>query len=102
VSSRKNAHPGEILARQFMEPAELSANALARELGVPPNRISSIINGSRGLTADTALRLARYFKTTPEYWMDLRNNYELAQARAESGKEYAEIKPGPKISEAAE
>ena len=102
MSSRKNSHPGEILAEKFMAPAELSANALARELGVPPNRISSIINGSRGLTADTALRLARYFKTTPEYWMDLRNTYELAQARAESGTEYAKIKPGPKIAEAAE
>ena len=93
MTPRKNAHPGEILAK-LMNEAELSANALARELGVPPNRISSIVNGSRGLTADTALRLARYFKTTPEYWMDLRNNYELAQARAESAKEYAEIKPG--------
>jgi addiction module HigA family antidote len=102
VTPRKNAHPGEILARQFMAPAELSANALARELGVPPNRISSIINGSRGLTADTAHRLARYFKTTPEFWMDLKNNYELAQARAESAQEYANIKPGPKIVEAAE
>lgn len=102
MTSRKNGHPGEILAKKFMEPAELSANALARELGVPPNRISAIINGSRGMTADSALRLARYFKTTPEYWMDLRNNYELAQARAEFAKDYAGIKPGPKIAEAAE
>lgn len=102
MTSRKNGHPGEILAKKFMAPADLSANALARELGVPPNRISSIINGSRSVTADTALRLARYFKTTPEYWMDLKNNYELAQARAESAKEYADIRPGPKVTEAAE
>lgn len=99
---KKNSHPGEFLAK-IMSEAELSANALARELGVPPNRISSIMNGSRGLTADTALRLARYFKTSAEYWMDLWVAYELAQARAEAGKDIANIKPGTyTVTEAAE
>jgi addiction module HigA family antidote len=93
VSTRKVRHPGEVLERDFMVPAELSANALAREIGVPPNRVSSIVNGSRGISADTALRLARYFKTTPEYWMELWITYELAIAKEEIGREIFDIKP---------
>nr|WP_199805587.1 HigA family addiction module antitoxin [Bradyrhizobium lablabi] len=96
-----NSHPGEILAKEYMKPLGLSANALARALDVPPNRISSIINGSRSITADTALRLARYFRTTPEHWLNMKNAYELALAREENGKEIqAKIQPGPKIATA--
>lgn len=73
--------PGEILYEEFMQPLALSASALARELHVPANRITSVINGQRNLTADTALRLARYFGTTPEFWMRLQADYELRRAR---------------------
>ncbi|TDT42995.1 addiction module HigA family antidote [Halospina denitrificans] len=73
--------PGEILHEEFMQPLALSASALARELHVPANRITGVINGQRNLTADTALRLARYFGTTPEFWMRLQADYELRQAR---------------------
>ncbi len=73
--------PGEILRADFMEPFGLSANALAKALHVPPNRITSILKGTRSITADTALRLARYFDTTPQSWMNLQRNYELEVAK---------------------
>ena len=77
-------HPGEILKEEFMRPLSLSANALARAVRVPPNRISAIVNGERGLTADTALRLAKAFGTTPEFWLNLQKPYELDCARDEA------------------
>jgi addiction module HigA family antidote len=64
-------HPGEVLAEDFLEPLGLSANALARRIGVPGNRVSMIVAGKRGVTGDTALRLAAAFGTTPEFWMNL-------------------------------
>lgn len=86
--------PGEVLREEFMEPLGLSAAALARALHVPPNRITSLINGQRGLTADTALRLARYFGTTPELWVRLQADYDLRQARRTVAKEIErEISP---------
>jgi len=75
-------HPGEILAEEFMVPLDLSANALAARVGVPGNRISMIVAGKRGVTGDTALRLAAAFGTTPEFWMNLQQAWELAEARA--------------------
>ena len=77
-------HPGEILKEEFMRPLSLSANALARAVRVPPNRISAIVNGERGLTADTALRLAKAFGTTPEFSLNLQKQYELDCARDEA------------------
>ena len=74
-------HPGEVLKEEFMRPLGLSANGLARAVRVPPNRISAIVNGGRGLTADTALRLAKVFGTTPEFWLNLQQQYELDCAR---------------------
>jgi len=74
-------HPGEILLHDFMKPLALSANGLAARLHVPANRISGIVNGSRAVTADTALRLARYFGTTAEFWVGLQKDYELEVAR---------------------
>lgn len=78
--------PGEILREDFMEPLGLSANALAKELHVPANRITSILNGTRSITADTALRLARYFNTTPQSWLNLQKNYELEVAKRTVGR----------------
>jgi addiction module HigA family antidote len=75
--------PGEYLAEEFLEPLGLSANALALALRVPATRIQAIVKGERGITAETALRLAQYFGTTPEFWMNLQANYELDKVRRE-------------------
>ena len=86
-------HPGEIL-REELEELGMSAKAIARELGVPQNRISDILRGRRGITADTALRLARYFNTTPLLWLNLQKAYELRKAELEAGKDIAkQVKP---------
>ena len=81
-------HPGEIL-REELDTLGLSANALARALGVPVNRITLILNGQRGITADTALRLARYFGTTPQLWLNLQQTWELRRAEIETGDQIA-------------
>ena len=82
-------HPGEILGEELQE-LGMSANALAKELGVPTNRITAIIGGRRGITADTALRLSRYFGTTPQLWLNLQQTFELRVAEIESGNDIAE------------
>ena len=69
--------PGEVLYEEFMKPLGVSINALAREINVPPNRISDIVNGKRGITADTALRLGKYFGVSPEIWLGLQADYDL-------------------------
>jgi antitoxin HigA-1 len=76
--------PGEFLVEEFLAPLGLSANALALALRVPANRIQAIVNGQRGITADTALRLGQYFGTTPEFWMNLQAMYELDRAKRET------------------
>ncbi|MDI6808321.1 MAG: HigA family addiction module antitoxin [Candidatus Eisenbacteria bacterium] len=70
-------HPGEILLEEFLKPSGLSQNQLARGIGVSPRRINEIVLGKRALTADTALRLARYFKMSPKFWLGLQMDYEL-------------------------
>ena len=80
-------HPGEILREEFMIPLGLSSNALARHLGVTAARINEIAKEHRGITADTVLRLARYFKTTAEFWINLQKNYELETARRSVGEQ---------------
>ena len=82
-------HPGEIL-RGELEELGMSANALSKELGVPVNRISMILNGTRGMSADSALRLARYFGTTPQMWLNLQKTWELRRTEIEVGEEIAE------------
>jgi addiction module HigA family antidote len=69
--------PGEILNEEFLKPMGLSQNRLANELGVPPRRINEIVHGKRRITADTALRLAKYFKMSPEFWLGLQMDYDL-------------------------
>lgn len=81
--ARISTHPGEILKEEFLEPLGLSARSLAEELGVPNNRISELIRGDRGMTADTAIRLARHFDTTSAFWMNLQVNHDLSKAEAE-------------------
>jgi addiction module HigA family antidote len=80
-------HPGEILLEEFIKPHGLSQNALARALNVPPRRINEIVLENRGITADTALRLARYFGTTAELWTGLQADYDLRLARCERGRQ---------------
>jgi antitoxin HigA-1 len=79
----KPVHPGEILHEEFMKPLGLSMNKLALDLRVPVTRIADIVGERRGITADTALRLARYFKNTPVFWMNLQTRYDLEVAEDE-------------------
>ena len=79
-------HPGEILKEDLLTPLGLSINGLARDLRVPVTRMSEIVNRRRSITADTALRLARYFGTTPEFWMNLQAAYDLEVAMRASAK----------------
>ena len=78
--------PGEILREEFMLPLGITVTALARDIGVPANRISQIVNGKRAMSADTALRLGKYFGVSPEIWLDLQSEYELRLARRTTWK----------------
>jgi addiction module HigA family antidote len=93
TNGMRPVHPGEIL-REELDELEMSANAFAEALSVPANRISAIMNGQRGISADTALRLSRYLGTTPQVWLNLQKAYELRVAELASGKEIAKrVKP---------
>ncbi|WP_338048600.1 HigA family addiction module antitoxin [Phaeovibrio sulfidiphilus] len=96
---RKNRvpHPGEVLQRTFIDPNGLGINQLARYLGVPAGRVSTIVNGQRAVSADTAVRLARFFGTTALYWMNLQARYDLAQA--EESLERQAAAPIPTMAE---
>ena len=83
MTSRKLApiHPGEVLMADFLEPLGLSQYRLAHDISVPPRRINEIVHGKRGITADTALRLARYFGTTERFWLNLQARFDLEEQR---------------------
>ncbi len=83
MTSEKMAplHPGEVLLEEFMKPLGISQNRLGRALKVPPRRINEIVHGKRSITADTALRLSRFFGTSPEFWLGLQTDYDLDVAR---------------------
>ena len=83
-------HPGEILAEEFLGPMEISQYRVAKEISVPPRRINEIVHGKRAITADTALRLARYFGNTEQFWMNLQTRYELETERDRLGRRLAE------------
>ena len=70
-------HPGEILLEEFLQPLNLSQNRLSKDISVPPRRINEVVHGKRAITADTALRLARYFETTDRFWINLQTRYDL-------------------------
>lgn len=80
-------HPGEILKEEFLDPYGLSQYELAKRLGVPAPRINAIVLGKRSISADTALRLARFFENAPEFWLNLQNHYDLTRAANEAGDE---------------
>jgi addiction module HigA family antidote len=80
-------HPGEILLEEFLKPKRIRINKLARDIGVSSARISAIVNGKRAITADTALRLAKYFGVSPEVWLGLQADYDLRTARRLVGRQ---------------
>ncbi|MCV7382406.1 HigA family addiction module antitoxin [Mycolicibacter longobardus] len=86
-------HPGEILMEDFIEGFGITQNKLAVAIGVPPRRINEIVHGKRGITADTALRLSKYFGTSAEFWMNLQMHYELRIERRALGQKVAAIEP---------
>jgi len=86
-------HPGEILREEFLKPLNLSAGALAKRLGVPRTRIERIVEERIGISADSALRLSKALGTTPPFWLNLQNNYDLHVAERAVGKKLARIKP---------
>jgi len=88
-----NIHPGEVLLEEFLRPLDLSQNALARAIGVPPRRINEIVLGKRAVTADTAIRLSRYFKVSAKLWMGLQAEYDLEEAQRRLGKQVQDIQP---------
>jgi antitoxin HigA-1 len=89
----KNIHPGEILNEEFLIPLGISAYRLAKETFIPQTRVSEIIKGNRRITADTALRLSKFFGNSPRFWLGLQNDYDLEEEGMQKEKELSEIKP---------
>jgi len=88
---RKRTHPGEILREEYLLPLGMSARALAKAIGVPANRLTEIMRAERDVSADTAIRLGRYFKTDPRFWLNLQSAFDLLRAEAEH--DYSKIRP---------
>jgi addiction module HigA family antidote len=89
--ARLRTHPGEVLREEYLVPLGLSARALAKQLDVPPNRLTEIMRGTRDVSADTAIRLGRYFRTDPRFWLNLQSAYDLS--KAEQAHSYKKIVP---------
>ncbi|MCE7974266.1 MAG: addiction module antidote protein, HigA family [Leptolyngbya sp. PLA1] len=87
AAKHKPVHPGEILWHDFMEPMGITKYRLAKDTGMPADRVGRLVRGTRAFTADTALRLARYFGTTPDFWMNLQARFDLEAAKDELGSE---------------
>ena len=86
-----NVHPGEILLEEFLKPMEITAYRLSKSIGIPQTRTSQIIKGKRGITADTALRLSKYFGTSPKFWLGLQDDYDLEEQTNKLQHELNEI-----------
>jgi antitoxin HigA-1 len=86
-------HPGEVLREEFLKPMKLSAYELAKRLLVPAPRINDIVLERRGITADTAIRLSRFFRTSEQFWLNLQGAYEVSRVKAERGAELERIEP---------
>lgn len=96
MASRKamwNVHPGEILREEFLKPMNISVYRLAKEIHVPAPRINDIVLKKRGISADTAVRFARFFGTSEQFWMNLQASYDVRRTKAELGKKLQSIKP---------
>lgn len=87
-----NVHPGEILLHEFLEPLEISAYRLSKDLKIPQTRISEIIKGRRRITADTALRLSKYFGNSAKFWLGLQDDFDIEEGKENKGSELNEIK----------
>lgn len=87
-----NVHPGEILFSEFLKPLEISAYRLSKDLNIPQTRISEILKGNRRITADTALRLSKYFGNSAKFWLGIQNDYDIEQEKENKGKELDQIK----------
>ena len=87
-----NIHPGEVLSEEFLTPYAITAYRLSKDLGIPQTRISQIIKGKRRITADTALRLGKYFGTSAQFWLGLQNDYDLEEEKLKINQELNEIK----------
>ena len=88
--ARIRTHPGEVLREEYLHPLRMSARALAKALGVPANRVTEIMRGERDISADTAIRLGRYFGTDPRFWLNLQSAYDLS--KAEKSHNYSSIR----------
>jgi len=86
-----NIHPGEVLKEEFLDPLEITAYRLSKGINIPQTRISLIIKGQRRITADTALRLSKYFGTSPQFWLGLQNDYDLEEEKSEKLNEFNSI-----------
>lgn len=93
VKKLKNIHPGEVLQEEFLEPLSITVYRLAKDIGVPATRLSEICHGRRSITADTALRLARYFGTSAKFWLGLQEDYDIEQAQHAKAKSLGAIIP---------
>ncbi len=93
MAKLRNIHPGEVLAEEFLQPLGISRYRLAKDIRVPATRLSEICRGNRAVTADTALRLAKYFGTTAKFWMGLQEDYDLEEATKRTKRELAKIAP---------
>ena len=89
--ARLRTHPGEVLREEYLVPLGMSARALGKALGVPANRITQIMRGERDVSADTAIRLGRYFRTDPRFWLNLQSAYDLSKAQIENN--YSTVRP---------
>jgi antitoxin HigA-1 len=89
----KNVHPGEVLSEEFLVPMGLTPYRLAKSIGVPQTRVSGILKGRRSITSDTALRLARFFGTSAQFWLNLQADYDLEEAGRDLGSQLAGIRP---------
>jgi addiction module HigA family antidote len=84
IMARLRTHPGEVLREEYLIPLGMSARGLAKVLSVPANRITEIMRGERDVSADTAIRLGRYFRTDPRFWLNLQSAYDLSKAQSEN------------------
>ena len=98
MAKLNNIHPGEVLQEEFLEPLGISAYRLSKDIGIPQTRVSQILKGNRRITADTALRLSKYFGTSPKFWLGLQDDFDLEE---ESRAKKEELKAIPSIQNAA-
>jgi len=96
-----NIHPGEILSEEFLSPLDITQYRLAKDIGVPQTRIAAIVKKRRSITPDTALRLAKYFGTTPQFWLNLQAEYDLEELKRTQTADLAKIQPSDALKKTA-